>query len=127
MHGYNCFMHALLYKYLILLTVFGLVFSPPVVSGYISLQEADAAYLASDDIRAADRYERAAILLPWRSELWDQAGITRFRTKDYESAIRLLEIAKQKKTLSDVGWDVLGISYFQMGIWILPHKPGRAV
>jgi tetratricopeptide (TPR) repeat protein len=29
----------------------------------------------------------------------------------------LLEIAKRHNTLTDVGWDVLGISHFQMGNW----------
>jgi len=105
----------LLYKALILLTIIGLIFTPPVVTGYASLQQADAAYLALNDSLATKAYERAAILLPWRPELWDQAGITRFRIKDFEDAIRLLEIAKSKNTLSDVGWDVLGISYFQTG------------
>ena len=100
---------------LILLAVIGLVLTPPVVTGYVGLRQAQAAYLALDDLHATNMYERAAILLPWRPDLWDQAGITRFRTKNYEDAIRLLEIAKQHNALSDVGWDVLGISYFQTG------------
>ena len=108
-------MRALLYKTLILLAVVGLIATPPIFTGYASLRQAQAAYLALDDIQATDAFEHAAILLPWRPDLWDQAGITRFRIKDYEGAIRLLEIAKQRTTLSDVGWDVLGISYFQTG------------
>ena len=108
-------MRTLFHKTLILLTIIGLIFTPPVVTGYANLSQADAAYLALNDSLATKAYERAAILLPWRPDLWDQAGITRFRIKDFEGTIRLLEIAKGKNTLSDVGWDVLGISYFQTG------------
>lgn len=108
-------MRSLFYRFLILLTIIGLIVTPPVWIGYTSLREAQAAYLALDDIRATEAFKRAAILLPWRPDLWGQAGITRFRTKDYEDSIRLLETARDKGALSDVGWDALGISYFQMG------------
>ncbi len=108
-------MRTLLYKALILLAISGLITAPPVLTGYASLRQAQVAYLALDDVRATEVYERAATLLPWRPDLWDQAGITRFRMKDYEDSIRLLEIAKEKGALSDVGWDALGISYFQSG------------
>jgi len=108
-------MRALLNRTLILLAIIGFIFTPPVVTGYANLRQADTANQALDDLRATDAYERAAVLLPWRPELWDQAGITRFRTKDYEDAIRLLEIARDENALSDVGWDTLGISYFQTG------------
>ena len=108
-------MRTLLYRILILLAVLGLIFTPPVLTGYASLRQAQAAYLALDDIHATDDFERAAKLLPWRADLWDQAGITRFRTGDFEGSIRLLEIAEKRHALSDVGWDVLGISYYQTG------------
>ena len=108
-------MRTLLTRVLILLTVFSLVFSPPVLIGYVNLQNAEAAYQSLDDIKATTAYERAATLLPWRPNLWDQAGITRFRTNDYEGAIQLLETAKEKEALSDVGWDALGICYYQLG------------
>lgn len=107
-------MRTLLYKALILLAVIGLIFTPPLLTGYASLRQAQAAYLALNDDQATKGFERAAILLPWRPDLWTQAGITRFRTQDFEGAIHLLEIAKGKDTLTDVGWDVLGISYFQI-------------
>lgn len=108
-------MRSLPNRTLILLAVIGLIFTPPVLTGYTNLRQADAAYLALDDIQAADAYERAALLLPWRPDLWDRAGITRFRLKDFADAIRLLEVARQRDALSDVGWDVLGISYYETG------------
>lgn len=108
-------MRSFLYRTLILLAMIGLVLAPPVLTGYASLRRADAAYLALDDLRATEAYDRAATLLPWRPDLWNQAGITRFRIKDFEGSIPLLEMAKQHHALSDVGWDVLGISYFNTG------------
>lgn len=108
-------MRSLLSKALILLTVIGLIVAPPALTGYASLRQAEAAYLALDDLQATEEYERAALLLPWRPDLWDQAGITRFRINDFEDAIRLLEIANERNVLSDVGWDVLGISYYETG------------
>lgn len=108
-------MRPLLYRILILLAIFGLIVTPPVLTGYANLRQAESAYLALDDLRATGNFERAAMILPWRPDLWDQAGITRFRTKNFTDAIRLLEIAKERDALSDVGWDVLGISYYETG------------
>jgi len=108
-------MRALLYRILILLAIIGLILSPPLSTGYASLRQAQAASLSLDDIHATVAYERAALLLPWRHDLWNQAGIARFRSGDFGGSIRLLEIAKERNALSDVGWDVLGISYFQTG------------
>ena len=96
-------MRTFLNRTLILLAVIGLVVAPPILTGYTSLRQAQAAYQTLDNIRATDAFERAAILLPWRLDLWDQAGITRFRTNDYEGSIRLLEIAREKDALSAVG------------------------
>jgi tetratricopeptide (TPR) repeat protein len=108
-------MQTLLYRMLILLAVIGLIFTPPVLTGYANLRQAQAANQALDDVQATAAFERAAILLPWRPDLWDQAGITRFRIKDYTESLRLLELARQHDALSDVGWDVLGISHFELG------------
>ena len=93
-------MRSLLNRTLILLAVIGFIFAPPIWTGYASLRQAEAAYLALDDIRATDAYERAAILLPWRPDLWEQAGISRFRIKSFEDSVRLFEIAKERDALS---------------------------
>jgi len=102
-------------RILVLLTVLGLIFAPPILTGYNEARQADAAYLELDDVRATELYEHAAGLLPWRPELWNLAGITRFRTTNYQEAIRLLATARKHESLTDVGWDVLGISHFQLG------------
>jgi len=108
-------MRALLNRTLILLAIIGLIFTPPVLTGYANLYQADTAYHSLDDIKATTAYERAATLLPWRPDLWGWAGINRFRLKEYEGAIQLFETAKGHDALSDVGWDALGISYYQLG------------
>ncbi len=104
-----------LVRTLVLLTIVGLIFTPPILTGYKEARQADAAYRELDDLRATELYEHAATLLPWRPDLWNLAGITRFRTQQYQEAIHLLKAAQEGEALTDVGWDVLGISYFQLG------------
>lgn len=99
----------------VLLVGIGLIFAPPILTGYNEVNQADAAYQESEFLRAAELYEHAAGLLPWRPDLWNLAGVTRFRTDDYQQTIRLLTTAKRHATLTDVGWDVLGISNYQLG------------
>ena len=107
-------MRTLLNRTLILLTVFGLIFAPPVLTGYAELQKAESAMDGQEFALAAAHYERAATLLSWRPDLWDQAGLARFWMSDCEGSIRFLEIAREKDVLSDLGWDALGICYFEL-------------
>ena len=100
---------------LVLVVVSVLIFMPPILTGYNEARQADDAYLELDYLRATELYEHAAGLLPWRPDLWNMAGITSFRTKNYQDAIRLLTTAKRHEALTDVSWDVLGISHFQLG------------
>jgi len=100
---------------LVLVVVIVLIFMPPIITGYNQARQADEASLEFDDLRASEFYEHAAGLLPWRPDLWNLAGIARFRTGEYQQVIRLLTIAKRHDTLTDVGWDVLGISNYQLG------------
>ncbi len=111
----NGFLRSGLTRAFVLLVVIGLVFAPPVLVSYNQVSRADVAYQESDFLRAAELYEHAAGLLPWRPDLWNLAGIARFRTGEYQQAIRLLTVAKRHDTLTDVGWDVLGISNYQLG------------
>ncbi len=108
-------MRSLLHRTLILLAVIGLVVAPPVLTGYASLRQAEAAHEANDYKQTLIAYKRAATLLPWRPDLWERAGLTQVQVKNYEDAIRLLEMAKQRGALSDVGWNALGVSYYATG------------
>lgn len=102
-------------RILVLMGFAGLIFTPPIRTAYNEVRLAEQAYLESDFLRAAELYEHAAGLLPWRPDLWNLAGIARFQVENYPEAIRLLRIAKGHEVLSDVGWEVLGISNYQLG------------
>ena len=105
-------MHAYLYKTLILLAVIGLVFTPPVITGYDELQRANSAMEGGNFSDAADRYERVARLLPWRQDLWEKAAMALSFSGDFHSAVLLFDRARQHGTLSAAGWDLLGQSYW---------------
>lgn len=106
-------MRSLLHRALILLTVIGLVFIPPVLTGYSEQKKAETALKVNDISFAAHAYERAARLLPWSTGLWEQAGQLEFKLGAFDKAISLLETAQQEDSLSDSGWDILGIAYLK--------------
>ena len=56
----------------------------------------------------------AAHRLPWREDLWEQAGSEALLAQKPEEAIRLLERAP---ALSAAGWMALGQAYRQTGNW----------
>ena len=103
---------------LILLAVIGLIAAPPMLTGYTELRQADSAMDAGNFSDAADRYERAARLLPWRQDLWEQDATAQFFSGNFTSAILSFEQAKQQSSLSADGWDLLGQSYW----WIGDHR-----
>ena len=105
-------MRALLYRILILLAVIGLVLAPPVLTGYAQVRKAESALKVNNISFAAGSYEHAAWLLPWYPGLWEQAGQLRFKLREFDQAIMLLEKARQSGSLSGSGWDILGLSYW---------------
>ncbi|MDK1117485.1 MAG: tetratricopeptide repeat protein [Anaerolineae bacterium] len=106
-------MRAQLNRTLILLVVVGLIVAPPLFAGNKYISQAQSAFQAQDFTQAAKYYEVTARLLPWRNELWDKAGIARFKADEIESALILLEKARQENALSELGWEMLGISYVE--------------
>lgn len=105
-------MRALLYRTLILLIVAGLVIAPPVLTGYMEIEQAESGLKINDISDAAASYERAARFLPWYPGLWEQAGQLRFKLGEYERTILLLEKVRGTGSLSASGWDILGVSYW---------------
>ncbi len=105
-------MRALLYRTLILMAVIGLIVTPPVLTGYAGLEQAAAAMDVGEFSDAANKYERSAKLLPWRVDLWEQAGRAHFFGGEFNNAIKLFENASQHDSLSAGGWDWLGQSYW---------------
>jgi tetratricopeptide (TPR) repeat protein len=77
-------------------------------------EEARAAHFwkAKDYQNAAWSYQRAAKLLPWRHDLWEQAGITAGMNGNFNQAVSNIEYGG---AFSEEGWVVLAYSYFQNG------------
>lgn len=96
--------------FLVLLAIFIAVFAPIVYTGYADLRSAQSAVAQSGFKDAAQKYESAARRLFWRNDLWEQAGLSAYRAQSMGEAIRLLEIARQKNSLSDKGWYALGLA-----------------
>ena len=113
--GYNYPMRALLNRTLILLAVIGLVFTPPIIRGFTSLHQAESAWEGGDFSRAADAYQRSALLLPWQQDLLEQAAMAHSFIGDFDTSISLFERVRQNGDLSAEGWDLLGQSYWLTG------------
>ena len=98
--------------FFILLIIFVAVSAPIIYTGYADLRSAQSAAVQSKFSEAAQKYESAAHKLFWQNDLWEQAGLSAYRAQSMSEAIRLLEIARQKNSLSDKGWYALGLAYW---------------
>ena len=96
----------------VLLLILAAVFSPIVYSGYNDLHSAQTALAGKKYDDAARLFESAATHLVWRDDLWEQAGLAKYRGGNNDETIRLLEIARNKKSLSSQAWETLGIAYW---------------
>jgi tetratricopeptide (TPR) repeat protein len=94
---------------LLLLTI--LVAAPPLISGYANLAYAED---ASNQMEASRYYESAARLLPWRPDLYEQAGLEAFPA-DPRRVIQMLVAARRKDALTPRGQVTLGDAYFTSG------------
>lgn len=70
---------------------------------------------AGDYLESAQMYEIAAQRLFWRKDLWEQAGLAAYRSGDKSGAIRFFEQARKVGSLSAMGWDTYGLSYWNNG------------
>jgi tetratricopeptide (TPR) repeat protein len=61
--------------------------------------------------RAAERYDSAAMKMPWRLGVWEQAGIAWFYAKDFDQAFSRLDRVRSDGSLTPEGWTVLGELY----------------
>jgi tetratricopeptide (TPR) repeat protein len=100
---------------LILLTVIGLIFTPPVLTGYAELENAESAQAEGDFSSAASSYARAARFLPWRVDVWEKAATASFLADRHEPAIALFEAALRRGSLSANGWELYGLAHWQDG------------
>ena len=97
---------------IILATLLAAVFLPLIYTGYSSIKHGEDALAAQNYTAAADSFSRAARLLPWRDDLWEQAGIAAGNGGDTSRAIIFLKRVPQ---LSEQGWLMLAYSHFSAG------------
>lgn len=93
---------------LIVTALLAAVFLPILFTGYSTIDQAEAEFAAKNYSSAAQQYQQAVRLLPWRSDLWEKAGISAFANGDFSEAINFLNQAPE---LSEQGWVALGHSY----------------
>lgn len=85
---------------------------PVFYTGYSSIKRADSEFSAQNYAGAAEHYQQAARLLPWRADLWEKAGISEYANKNYPIAIALLNRPSKR---TEQGWAALGNSYSNTG------------
>lgn len=102
-------------KISLILLVLGLIVTlPPLATGLHSLR------LAESTPNNAGLYARAARLLPWRADLWQQAGLASLAAGDFSSAVNHLQRAQLLGALDATGNYALGEAHWQRG------EPGEA-
>jgi tetratricopeptide (TPR) repeat protein len=97
---------------LVLLTLLSAILGPVILTGYNDLGAARSALMEGRVSDAMRLYESSARKLFWRKDLWEQAGLSAYRSGDKEDSVRLLEIARQEDSLSAQGWNILGTVFW---------------
>ncbi len=120
---------------LVLLSLAVAVEGPVLIAGWRNAELAGQEAAQGQYAQACRSYELAARQLPWRTELWEQAGLASFRGGQAADAIRLLQIAEKHLTLSVDGSVALGsalwtsgdassaIAAWQAGLKVHPGEP----
>lgn len=108
---YNCRMQSHYKVYLVVFGLLALIVAPVVSNGYYELSLAEQLAVNSPKL-ASLHYERAALRLPWRADLWTQAGLSAYRSGNYDDAIRLFTSAQKRDALSAAAWNLFGAAYW---------------
>jgi tetratricopeptide (TPR) repeat protein len=95
----------------VMVLLLALALAPPLLWGCLNLLQAQG-LASSDPGRAALNYAAAAKLLPWREDLWEQAGMMALSNGSPEQAIPYLEHSPNP---SSTGTLALGDAYYQLG------------
>ncbi|MGE5250327.1 MAG: tetratricopeptide repeat protein [Bacteroidota bacterium] len=99
-------------RILILLSLAVAAAAPTVASGFVELGRAQQAQAIDDPAGAMAHFEKAAQRLPWRRDLWEQAGREALAAQAPGDAVRFLE---RGGNLTLEGWLALGDAYRQTG------------
>ena len=117
---------------LILAVLLLVALMPAVASGYADLRHAEQLKRAGEVPLAAQYYEKAAMKLPWKTELWDSAASSYAIAGNWGKAMPLFDFEKRLGLLSSESWVLYGIGYQVAGrsqaaldTWIegLKHYP----
>ncbi len=104
----------------LVLAVLLVVFAAVLVANYESaardLQSAQVSQTAGRYADSAKLYESAARQSFWQNDLWEKAGLAAYQSGDLKNALRLLEIARQKGSISAAGWDALGSASWKLDL-----------
>ncbi len=115
------------------LVLFALILAaavPRLYSGWLNLTSGELASAHGEYAEASGFLERAANQLPWRVDLWQEAGINALRGGNADDAIRLIQRAEGYGPLSAEGSIDLGAAYWTSGDWtaaISAWEQGRAL
>lgn len=91
-----------------ILALLGFLSFPP-FAGYWNIRVAQQALRQGEYRHAYESFSRAAKLLPWRADLYEQAGLAAGYNHEYAKAIGFL---KQPGELSESGWAMLAAFHF---------------
>ncbi len=105
----------LLKNILILAGLLAVICLPPLAAGLRTAERARAAEARGDMAAASSLYELAAIRLPWRDELWQEAGLATSAGGQAAETIRLLRQAQERGSLTTPGAAVLGEALWETG------------
>ena len=101
-------------KWIYLLVVMALLAAallPILLTGYSAIDRAEIEFAAQNYSSAAQQYQYAALLLPWRGDLLEKAGISAYAGGNYSDAINFLNHAPK---LTEQGWIAMGHSYISI-------------
>lgn len=107
--------HRPLIQLLVCLALVTAIAAPSLYTGWHDIQLAIEANAAGDFAEASAAYADAARILPWRSDLWEPAGLAAFRAGDVQGAIRFLQLAGQRAPLSADASVSLGSALWDQG------------
>jgi len=90
---------------LILLLILLAIFAPLIVSGYVELEKATS---STSYVEAAEHYQRAALRIPWRKDLYELSGHAYYHARDYLQADAAYQKAFDYQAFSPEGWVAWG-------------------
>jgi tetratricopeptide (TPR) repeat protein len=109
-------LQALVRNALILLVLLALILVPRPAAGYFDLARAELHSIGHFNfLDPAPYYALAAERIPWRPDLYEQAGNDYFNGHAYEAAIQFYGLALQHHALSSNGWMTWGNALYLQG------------